>query len=165
MRVAVRWRRQLGHAPRQDRRLHQRRIVSWNLTGARIDPAGNTSTYTYNPHEHITSITDPLGNQSRYDLDSKDRLIRVHRNGRVREEYSYDVGDRQVEKRGHDGEPLLKLTPTFELASGGRIELDYDARACTTKASTDLYDVRQSSGAQRRLLRARCGDREIRAYL
>ncbi|HEU5076467.1 MAG TPA: DUF6531 domain-containing protein, partial [Polyangiaceae bacterium] len=152
----------------RDGRLYQRRISSWNLVGAEIDPLGHAVSYTYNPHEHVTSVTDPLGNQSRYDYDSKDRVVRVHRNGRVREEYLYDVGDRLIEKRGHDGQPLLKLTPhqnglvqSIELARGGSVEFDSDARGCVTKASTDRYEVRQEWDVMRRLLRARCDARLV----
>src|SRR5690606_29288041 len=130
----------------RDGRLYQRRISSWNLVGAECDPLGNVVSYTYNPHEHVTSVTDQLGNETRYDYDSKDRVVRVHRNGRVREEYVYDVGDRLLEKRGHDGQLLLRLSPhknglvrSIELASGGIVEFDYDARGSVTKASTDRY--------------------------
>lgn len=152
----------------RDGRLYQRRISSWNLVGAESDPLGNVVSYTHNPHEHVTSVTDQLGNESRYDYDSKDRVVRVRRNGRVREEYGYDLGDRFIEKRGHDGQPLLKLTPhanglvgEIELASGGKVTFEYDRRACVTSASTDRYEVLQEWDVLRRLLRASCDERQL----
>jgi uncharacterized protein RhaS with RHS repeats len=44
-------------------------------------------------------VIDPNDNVSRYDYDLKQRLVRVSRMGKVREEYVFDGGDHLVAKK------------------------------------------------------------------
>ncbi|HET9957995.1 MAG TPA: DUF6531 domain-containing protein, partial [Polyangiaceae bacterium] len=152
----------------RDGRLHQQRFTSWGLRTETLDPLGNTVRYAYDPHENITRIVDPLGTTTEYGYDKKDRLIQVSRHGRVRETYVRDRDGRLIEKRGTDGQPLLKFTPhpnslaaKIELASGGQVALDYDARGQVTTASTDQHQVTQAWDSLRRLLHANFDGHEV----
>ena len=126
-----------------------RETSSWNLTGARVDALGNAVRYEYSRIEQITAITDPLGNTSRYDYDQKQRLSRVYRHGKLREEYVYDAGDHFIEKRDAQGNVLFTnsihanhFVATRRLASGGEHRFDYDDRGRIIEASTDAHEIR-----------------------
>jgi RHS repeat-associated protein len=133
----------------RDGRLVEQSTTSWNLLGERRTPVGQSLRYKYSSVEKVTEIADPLGNVSRYDYDLKERLIRVHRNGRVREEYVFDTGDHLLEKRDGEGNLLFRnivhkashFTGTRLLSNGGEHRYDYDARGRVTEASTDQHEV------------------------
>ncbi|HET6584994.1 MAG TPA: DUF6531 domain-containing protein, partial [Nannocystaceae bacterium] len=132
----------------RDGRVTERRITSWNLVGEVVDPLGRSRRFRYSKLEHVIAFTDPLGNTTRYDWDKKERLVRVHRHGRVRDEYVYDVGDHLVAKLDGNGTAVFECTPhekhlagTRTLAVGGKHELDYDRRGRVTAASTDAHEV------------------------
>lgn len=81
-------------------------------------------------------------------FEMKDRLVRVRRHGVVREEYTWDTGDRLVEKRDGQGQVLLRIvhgsggrTATRHLSSGGRHLLEHDERGWPTRASTHRHEV------------------------
>jgi RHS repeat-associated protein len=133
----------------RDGRYSTRTTTSWNLVGEQRDALGNAMTYDYSRLEQIVGVTDPNGNVSRFDFDLKERLVRVHRNGRLRDEYVYDAGDHLIEKRNGDGDTLFANEPhdnhlvgTRRLASGGKHRFDYDPRGRITEASTDEHEVR-----------------------
>jgi RHS repeat-associated protein len=129
----------------QYRRQH---ICSWKSVADRVDGEGNVTRYEYSRREEVVAITDPLGFASRYGYDLKGRLVRVHRHGRVREEYTYDRGDHFIEKRNSQGRVLFTNTVhpshfvgTRTLSSGGEHRYDYDARGRITEASTEAHLV------------------------
>lgn len=132
----------------RDGRVIERRTVSWNLVGAVRDPLGHAMEYRYSPTEQIVGVVDPLGNATRYDYDAKGRLVRIHRSGRLRDEYVYDPGDHFVEKRDGAGNVLFRneahenhLVAKRSLASGGFHRFDYDRHGRITEASTDEHEV------------------------
>ncbi|MFY2556571.1 RHS repeat-associated core domain-containing protein [Corallococcus terminator] len=146
-----------------DGRVRERRIGRWNLVMAEVDRLGNTTKYGYGPSEQPTRVADPGGNVSTFDYDEKDRIIRVWRHGVLKEQYTWDAGDRLVEKRDGHGAVLMRIehTPSRRLAvrhlaSGGRHVLAYDERGWPTSASTEAHDVRlqrEDSGTPRYDLR------------
>jgi len=160
----------------RDGRRDARRTTSWNLLGEKLSAAGQSIRYRYSSLEQVTDVIDPLGNLTRYDYDLKERLVRVHRLGRAREEYVFDAGDHLVEKRTGAGETLYTNAPheshfvgLRRLASGGLHRFDYDDRGRVTEASTErhavkvrydeaggrLSDLRDGRGVQRTRLGAR----------
>ncbi|MFZ5891773.1 MAG: RHS repeat-associated core domain-containing protein [Myxococcota bacterium] len=149
-------------------RLYQQSIYSWNLIAERIDPLGNTFRYTHTPYEQTASIVDPLGTRSEYEYDEKDRLVRVRRHGRVREEYVKDIVGRTLERKGSAGQTLLKHTlhecgrnAKTELASGETYTFDYNQQGECTLASSTQHEVAQDWDTGRNLTRWSCDDREI----
>jgi RHS repeat-associated protein len=125
-----------------------RHTVSWNLVGQQVDAVGNAMTYQHSQIEQVVGVADPLGNETRYDYDLKERLVRVHRHDRVRDEYVYDDGDHLIEKRDGTGQVLFTNEPHDNhfvkkrtLASGGFHEYDYDARGRIIEASTQDHEV------------------------
>jgi RHS repeat-associated protein len=123
-------------------------IVSWRSVGERVDGARHAMKYEYSRRDQITKITDPLGLESEFEYDLKRRLVRVHRHGRVREQYIYDAGDHLIEKRDGQGRLLFKneshrnhLVGSRTLASGGMHLFDYDGRGRVIRASTAAHDV------------------------
>lgn len=133
----------------RDGRVTKYQTTSWNLVGEKQDPLGNGIRYRYSSLEKVTSITDPLGNVTQYDYDLKGRLVRIHRHGRIKEEYVYDDGDHFVEKRDGEGNIIFTSEPHPNhragkrvLASGGIHVLDYDQRGHVTEASTEAHEVR-----------------------
>ncbi|WP_175851015.1 RHS repeat-associated core domain-containing protein [Burkholderia cepacia] len=139
----------LLHLRDKDGRDYQYNIVSWNLRESKSDPLGNTVKNRYTAKEKIAAIVDANGNESAYTYDFKSRITSVTRHGRVRETYAYDRGDQLIEKRGSDGNVLMRfnvgdngLCRTRVLASGETHTYEYDARGNTTSASTDAFDVR-----------------------
>jgi RHS repeat-associated protein len=135
-------------------------VTSWNLVGTRSDAMGHGVRYEYSPYERTTAIIDPAGNESRYDYDLKNRLVRVHRHGRVREEYIYDSGDHFIQKRDGDGNVLFDnsfhanhLVAKRQLTSGGHHQLAYDSRGRITEASTEAHRVLVAYGPNGQRLR------------
>lgn len=149
--------------------------TSWNLVGEERDALGHGMRYRYSRIEEVIEVRDPHGNVTVYDYDLKQRLVRIRRNGKIREEYVYDDGDHFVEKLDGDGKPLLQNTihdnhfvAKRTLASGGFHKFDYDVSGRITEASTDaheillgrdgaqrlLYDLRDGSGVRHRHGRA-----------
>lgn len=124
-------------------------ISSWNLVGEKKNALGQSMQYQYSSIEKIAGVIDPLGNLTQYDHDLRGRLVRIHRHGRVKEEYVYDDGDQLVEKR--DGEGRVLFTCQLDangrvrrrrLASGGIHVLAYDACGRVTEASTEAHEIR-----------------------
>lgn len=149
-------------------RVTTQETTSWNLLGARRDPLGNAMSYEYSKLEQIVAITDPLGNTSRYDYDLKERLVRVHRHGRVREEYVYDEGDHFIEKRDGEGRVLFQngrhqnhLVGVRKLASGGEHRYEYDDRGRIIEASTEAHEVKLRHDALGRRLSDKWDDRGV----
>lgn len=64
-----------------------RRTPRSNLVGEKRSAVGARLSYRYSNLEQITAIVDPNQNVSHYDYDLKERLVRVSRLGKVREEY------------------------------------------------------------------------------
>lgn len=133
----------------RDGRVTRYHTTSWNLVGGKTDALGHEMRYRYSSLEQITGVTDPLGNVTEYDYDLKGRLVRVHRHGRLKEEYVYDDGDHFVEKLDGDGSVLFRNEPHANhrvgkrvLASGGMHVFDYDPRGRVTEASTEAHEVR-----------------------
>lgn len=123
-------------------------ITSWNLCESACDPLGKLIRYRYTNKAEISAIIDPAGNESGYDYDLRGRLVRVRRHGVVRETYTYDGGDRLVEKCGADGEWLLRfeigdngLPSKRALKSGETHHYQYDTQGNFTNASTDRFHV------------------------
>jgi RHS repeat-associated protein len=132
----------------RDGKVTERRTVSWNLVGKVRNALGHAMQYRYSSLEQIVGVTDPHGNVTRYDYDAKRRLVRIHRFGRLREEYVYDEGDHFVEKRDGAGEVLFSneahdnhLVAVRRLASGGEHRFDYDRHGRVTEASTDEHEI------------------------
>ncbi|MGC4095081.1 MAG: RHS repeat-associated core domain-containing protein [Polyangiaceae bacterium] len=126
-------------------------VASWNLRGSRANEVGQAVQYKYDSLAEIVEVIDPVGNVTRYDHDERQRLTRVHRHGRVREEYVYDVGSHFIEKRDGDGNVLFTNEPHANhfvakrtLASGGFHQFDYDERGRVTEASTQDHEVKLS---------------------
>jgi RHS repeat-associated protein len=133
----------------RDGRVQQYTVASWNLRGSRVNEIGQAVQYKYDKLAEVVEVTDPFGNVTRYDYDQRKRLTRVHRHGRVREEYIYDVGSHFIEKRDGDGNVLFTNEPHANhfvakrtLASGGFHKFDYDERGRTTEASTQEHEVK-----------------------
>nr|MDQ3031098.1 DUF6531 domain-containing protein [Myxococcota bacterium] len=152
-----------------DGRVRTRRIVSWNQIGAECDPLGATTHYTRNPHEHVTSVTDPLGTLTVYQRDAKDRIVRVTRGGRVRDEYTYDLGDRLLEKRDAHGTVLMRIEPHanglpghYDLGDGGTIDLDYDRNGNVVRADSHAHRCAQRWDESSRRTRDLVDAREVR---
>ena len=96
----------------------------------------------------MVAIIDPLEHESRYEYDLRKRLARVHRHGRIRDEYVYDRGGNFIEKRDGAGRVLFRnefhqncLVSKRHLTSGGFHQFDYDPRGRITEASTDRHRV------------------------
>ncbi|MFZ5893119.1 MAG: RHS repeat-associated core domain-containing protein [Myxococcota bacterium] len=133
----------------RDGRVHQFTVASANLRGSQVNDVGQTLQYKYSSLAEVTEVIDPFGNVTRYDYDQRKRLTRVHRHGRVRDEYLYDVASHFIEKRDGDGNVLFTNEPHANhlvgkrnLASGGFHQFDYDARGRVTEASTQDYEVK-----------------------
>jgi RHS repeat-associated protein len=131
-----------------DGSIHSRRIASWNLTRQAVDPLGNESTFEYSIREHITRAVDAGGTESEYQYDGCDRLIQVRRNGQLREQYEYDVGGNLVRKSDHSQRELLSFKPgpfgnpaECSLASGGKLQFQYDAAGRPVQAKSPVADV------------------------
>jgi RHS repeat-associated protein len=144
----------------RDGRTSTQATVSWNLVGERRDPLGHAVRYRHSRLEQVIGVVDPLGNESSYDYDLKQRLVRVHRDGRLRDQYVYDVGDHFIEKRDGAGNALFKneihenhFVKVRHLASGGAHKLDYDAAGRITEASTADHEVRLGHDVWGRRLR------------
>jgi RHS repeat-associated protein len=132
--------------------VYRQEIVSWNLIGAKVDPLGNTTRYSFTPREKVKRIVDAGGTVSEYEHDAKDRLIRVWYQGLLMEEYDLELGDRVVEKRDRNGQVLVRYEPhrnglvgVCKLASGETHTFDYDEHGRHTRVTTDLHDVRMQS--------------------
>jgi RHS repeat-associated protein len=132
----------------RDGRAVNQRTASWNLLGELETSPGHAMRFEHSRLEYVTAVVDPAGNATGYDWDLKGRLVRVRRDGRVRDAYVYDAGDHFVEKR--DGNGAVIFTNTIHenhfvnerrLASGGVQRFDYDARGRVTEASTDQHEV------------------------
>lgn len=135
----------------RDGRIRQFTIASWNLKGQETNELGQTISYDYSSLAEVVGVTDPLGNQTHYDHDLKKRLVRVHRHGRVRDEYVYDGDGHFVEKRGGTGQVLFRNEPHKNhlvakraFASGGYHQFDYDPAGRVTEASTQDHEVKLS---------------------
>ena len=161
---------EIAHLDR-DGRYHQREIHSWNLLHAKIDPLGNTTRYAYNALEQVVALTDPLGNVTRWEYDPGQRLSKVWRDDRLRDVYTYDLGDRLLSKSDGRGRLIFQnlefhdnqLVARRVLASGGEHRFDYDARGRLTEASTGankiqigidfhgrrVHDLRDGEGIER----------------
>ncbi len=135
----------------RDGQVSTRTTVSWNLLGLKSNPLGFGIQYEYSQLEQIVGIKDALGNESSYRYDLKERLVEVHRHGRVREHYEYDKGDHFIEKR--DGNGVVLFTNTIhdnhlvalrQLRSGGVHRFDYDQRGRIIEASTERHDVHRA---------------------
>jgi RHS repeat-associated protein len=152
-------------------RVVRQTTTSWNLLGERRNALNDVVRYAYSPLEEIVSIIDPLGHESRYDYDLSKRLVRVHRHGRIREEYVYDRVGNFIEKRDGAGQILFRneihencLVTKRHLTSGGIHQFGYDKRGRITEASTErhvvqtaydnmgqrLKDIRDGAGVERR---------------
>ena len=138
-------------AAEQDREgsVHYFTNTSWNLRGQQTNEVGQTIRYQYSSEAKVTAVIDPFGSETRYDYDLKKRLVRVHRHGRVRDEYVYDLGSHFIEKRDGGGQILFKNEPHKNhlvgkrtLASGGYHQFDYDDAGHVTEASTQDHDVK-----------------------
>ncbi|MBN8610287.1 MAG: PAAR domain-containing protein [Deltaproteobacteria bacterium] len=155
----------IGETDRDGRQLEQR-TTSWNLVGERRSAVGARLAYRYSKLEQITAVIDPNDNVSRYDYDLKERLVRVSRMGKVREEYVFDGGDHLVAKKDSHGailfeneiDPESHFVATRKLASGGEHRYRYDARGRIVEASTERHDVQlRHDGSGRRLSDVRDG--------
>ena len=124
---------------------YRNEYASWNLLHRKIDPLGNATTFQYSARERITKAIDAgVQRSSEYSYDYKNRLVKVWRNGALREEYRYDAADNLILKLDGNGEPLL----TFEagahnlhlvrrLTSGENHYFAYNKAGRFTKAATD----------------------------
>jgi RHS repeat-associated protein len=107
----------------------------------------------------LAALVDPLGNRSRYVRDPLGRVVEVHRNGKLRERYVYDVAGNVVEKRGARDAALLTLRygpgglkTSQVLASGDTQELTYDEQG-------RLGEARSAAGRVELAYHARSGKR------
>ncbi|RKP52625.1 RHS repeat-associated core domain-containing protein [Trinickia fusca] len=140
-------------------------ITSLDLIESLTDPLGQAVRYRYTCAQSIESVIDANGNESAYAYDLKNRAIGVTRHGTLRETYTYDEGDRLIEKRDGAGNWLLRyevgdngLHKTRKLANGEVHRYEYDTRGRFTKASTSRFDVSLSHDARgRRLIDKRDG--------
>ena len=88
------------------------------------------------------------GTRADTEYDLCKRLARVHRHGRIREEYAYDRAGNFIEKRDGAGVVLFRneihencLVSKRHLASGGFHQFGYDTRGRITEASTERHSV------------------------
>lgn len=71
---------------------------------------GGQTRFEHSATAQLTALTDPNGTRSEYVLDEKDRVVEVHRHGRLRERYAYDAADNLVAKYDALGQLLLEHT-------------------------------------------------------
>ena len=123
----------------RDGQVTRQTTTSWNLVGERRNALNHIIQFEYSPLEEVVAIVDPLGNESTYEYDLCKRLARVHRHGRIRDEYVYDRGGNFIEKRDGAGRVLFRnefhqncLVSKRHLASGGFHQFDYDPRGRIT---------------------------------
>jgi RHS repeat-associated protein len=141
-------------------RLTLQQTTSWNLLGGRVTPIGSAMSFEYSRLAELTKVTDPLGNETRYDYDLKGRLSRVFRVGRLHDEYVYDAGDRLVQKRDDAGTALFSdslddrgRARVRTLATGAQHRFRYDSEGRSLEASTDQHRVETGYGLHGRRVR------------
>jgi RHS repeat-associated protein len=149
----------LSHQDR-DGAVYRSEYFSWNLKGREIDPLGHANTYKYSLREEITQAVDAGGTISEYVYDYNDRLIEVHRHGRLKERYRYNAAGSLIEKLDGQGRPLLSfdvgpgnLHSVRRLASGENHYFNYDSRGRFTQAATDTFRVTFQHDAAGRLVK------------
>lgn len=155
----------------RDRRATRVLVTGWNLVGREIDPLGRRVDATYTTTEEVRTYRDPRGSLTEYGRDDADRLVSITRDGALVETYAHDAGGRLVEKKGARGETILRvahhenaLPRRIELAQGGTIELDYDARGRVTRASLGDHDARLERSDEGTVLFDRCGGQGLRRW-
>lgn len=142
----------------RDGRTRRWRRGRWSLVLAEEDGLGQLTRFRHTATEAISSVVDPGGSLTEYDYDLRGRLCRVRRHGGVHVQYDYDPGDALLAKRDGRGNTLATFTPhangypaRIELASGGTLVLEYDARGRVREgSSTTTHDGRTLSYASRR---------------
>ncbi|WP_020474801.1 RHS repeat-associated core domain-containing protein [Zavarzinella formosa] len=118
-------------------------IKSWNYIGEEKSPAGSVVKYDFSLRAMIAKVTDANGSVAEYEFDGKDRLVALHRHGRVRERYRYDQADNLIEKTDGAGRTLLSFVigagnqPQIrKLGDGEEQEFQYDTRGRLALAAT-----------------------------
>lgn len=81
---------------------------SWNHRVLTRDPLGGLTHVVYGPRDKVVVVQDPGGTLTEYAWDLRDRLVEVRRHGKVRERYVLDGAGWLVEKRGAEGELLVR---------------------------------------------------------
>ncbi|MFO0686199.1 MAG: PAAR domain-containing protein, partial [Sandaracinus sp.] len=87
----------------RDRRETRIEIDGWRLATRALDPIGRRVEWSYTATEEVRTYRDPRGVLTEYGRDAADRMISVTRGGRLRASYTWDAGDRLVEKRDGQG--------------------------------------------------------------
>lgn len=82
--------------------------ASWNHRVLERDPVGAETRYQYSQRDLIVAVEDPGGTRTEYEWDLCDRLAEVRRDGVVREHYIRDGAGHLIEKRGPEGEVLVR---------------------------------------------------------
>jgi RHS repeat-associated protein len=120
----------------------------WNQLAQVMDSAGNAVRYRYTPMEQLASITDRAGSVIDFEYDLKQRLVAVHRNGAIRERYSWDAAGNLTEKRDGSGTLLVSseygprnLRTARRLASGETHAYQWDARGRMTGVKTEAFEL------------------------
>ncbi|MFO0685954.1 MAG: RHS repeat-associated core domain-containing protein, partial [Sandaracinus sp.] len=155
----------------RDRRETRTEIDGWKLPTRAIDPIGRRVEWSYTATEEVRTYRDPRGVLTEYGRDAADRMISVTRGGRLRASYTWDAGDRLVEKRDGQGALVLRVSPRanalpgrIALTEGGTIELDYDARGRVARAKLGEHDARLERDDDGTILFDRIGARGLRRW-
>jgi RHS repeat-associated protein len=116
---------------------------SWNAQSQIIDPIGNAVAVEQNAQGLVAKVTDPGGTVVDYTYDLRDKLVEVHKNGRLEETYRRDRAGNVSQKLDDSGRTLVtwevgpgNLDKVRILGSGEKHSFEYNANGRITKVQT-----------------------------